>query len=158
MFQFLASLLPLAILAVVVWRRGRDPHAGAAPPARWLRLAGLIPLAVQLAIYLLFGFGEMLSGDLSGAAHLLPGAATVLFGVLAWRRPLDGGIALLASAALSAIPLIRNALVSPEEGLLSPAMLIIVAPQLLAGALFFASGLLSRRPAGIAPGAASAHW
>ena len=146
MMQFLAGLLPLAILVVVVWRRGRDPQAGATPPARWLRIAGLIPLAAQLAVYLLFGFGEMLSGDLSGAAHLLPGVATVLFAILAWRRPLDGGIALLASAALSAIPLIRSGLVAPEEGLLSPAMLIIVAPQLLAGALFLAAGLLSRRP------------
>ncbi len=153
MIQFLAGLLPLAILAVVVWRRGRDRHAGATPPAHWLRIAGLIPLAVQLGIYLLFGFGEMLSGDLGGAAHLLPGVATVLFGVLAWRRPLDGGIALLASAALSAIPLIRSGLATPEEGLLSPAMVIVVAPQLLAGALFLASGLLSRRPAGTAAAA-----
>ena len=152
MFQFLTSLIPLAILAVVVWRHGRDPQAGATPSARRLRLAGLIPLAAQLAVYLLFGFGEMLSGDLSGAAHLLPAAVTVLFGVLAWRRPLEGGIALLASAALSAIPFMISAADDPEPGMLLPGLLIIVAPQLLAGALFLAAGLLSRRPAGIAPG------
>lgn len=152
MLQFLSNILPIVVLGIIVWRRGRDPHAGATPSTQWLRIAGLVPLALQTAFYLFFGFGEMLSGDLSGAAHLLPAVVVVLFAFLAWRRPLEGGIALLAAALLFVIPLLPGAVAGSEEGMGSPALLLVAAPQLLAGALFLAAGFLSRRPAGIATG------
>ena len=98
-------------------------------------IAGLVPLGLQVAILLLFGLGEMASGDLSGAGHLLPAAATGLLGLLAWRRPLEGGSALLGVGLVSA------------AGFSAPsALLIMAAPQVVSGALFLAGGLLGRRP------------
>lgn len=95
----------------------------------------------------------MVTGEIGGAAHLLPAAAIALLAILAWWRPLEGGIAMLAAAALVAIPFIRTAAATPDEGILSPGLLIMVSPQLLAGALFLASGLLSHRSAGTAAAA-----
>jgi hypothetical protein len=130
----LANLLAIAVMGVLVLRQGRDRTVGSVPLARWLVIAGLVPLGLQVAILLLFGVGEMASGDLSGAGHLLPAAATGLLGLLAWRRPLEGGVALLVVGLLSA------------AGFSDPtALLILAAPQIVSGGLFLAGGVLARR-------------
>jgi hypothetical protein len=48
---------------------------------------------LQVAIFLLFGVGEM-AAAISGAGHLLQVAVAALLGILAWMRPLEGGVAL----------------------------------------------------------------
>jgi len=93
MILFFANIVAIAVVGILVLRRGRDRRVESIKSARWLRIAGLVPLGLQVAISLVFGIGEMASGDLSGAAHLLQAAVITLLGVLAWMRPLEGGIA-----------------------------------------------------------------
>ena len=142
-----ANIVAIAAVGFLVWRRGRDQHAGSTRSAHWLRVAGLVPLGLQVAIFLLFGISEIASGDLGGAGHLLQAAATTLLGMLAWMRPLEGGIALLAGAALFIIRFIVGVVSStplPESAVMSPAIGIAAVPQIVAGALFFIAGLLTR--------------
>jgi hypothetical protein len=42
MLQTLSTIIPIVVLGIIVWRRGRDPRAGSPPTAQWLRLAGLV--------------------------------------------------------------------------------------------------------------------
>jgi len=147
MIRFLANIVAIATMGLLVLRRGRDQRAGSIRPAHWLRLAGLIPLGLQVAIFLLFGIGEMASGDLSGAGHLLQVAVTALLGMLAWMRPLEGGAALFGVAALFIVNSIVGVVTSmplPESTAISPAIMIMAAPQIVSGALFFIAGMLAR--------------
>ena len=138
MILFFADIAAIAAMGILVWRRGRDRRVGSIRSAHWLRIAGLIPLGWQVAIFLLFGIGEMASGDLSGAGHLLPLAATALLGILAWMRPLEGGGALFIAGVVTSIPL-------AQATVISPATIIMAAPQIVSGALFFVAGMLSRK-------------
>jgi hypothetical protein len=138
MILSLADLAVIVALGIVVWRRGRDRRVESSRPARWLRIAGLIPPGLLVAFFLFFGIGEMASGDLSGAGHLLPAAAVALLAVLAWMRPLEGGIALIAGGVVAAIP-------PAISRVISPATLVIAAPQILSGVLFFVAGMLAGR-------------
>ena len=90
---------------------------------------------MQVAFLLLFGIGEMASGDLSGAGHLLPAAASALLALLAWLRPLEGGVALFIAGVVTAIPVIAS-------GVISSAPFIMAAPQIVSGVLFLAAGML----------------
>ena len=148
MTLLLANIVVIGALGFVVLRRGPDRRVGSIRSARWLRVAGLIPLGLQTAVFLFFGVGEMASGDLSGAGHLLPAAAIILLGILAWLRPLEGGIALIAGGALVMIAFIAGVVASgtaPESAAMSPAIMIVAVPQLISGVLFCIAGMLTRR-------------
>ena len=146
MILFLANIVAIAAVGFLVLRRGRDQRAGSIRSAHWLRIAGLIPLGLQVAIFLLFGMGEMASGDLSGAGHLLQVAVTALLGILAWMRPLEGGAALFGGGALFMVGFIVSVVTSialPESTVISPAIMIMAAPQIVSGVLFFIAGMLA---------------
>jgi hypothetical protein len=143
MILFLINIVVIVALGFLVWRRGRDRRVGTIKSAHWLRIAGLVPLFLQVAIFLLFGIGEMASGDLSGAGHLLQVAATVLLGLLAWMRPLEAGVALIAGAALFIAGMVTSINLS-ESTVISPAIMIMAAPQMISGVLFFIAGMLTR--------------
>jgi hypothetical protein len=134
---FLANIVAIAAVGFLVLRRGRDARAGSIRPAHWIRIAGLTPLGLQIAIFLLFGVGEMAAGDLSGAGHLLQVAVTALLGILAWMRPLEGGVALFIVGMVTSIPF-------PESAVMSSGIMIMAAPQVVSGALFFIAGMLAR--------------
>jgi hypothetical protein len=149
-------LINLAVVAGVgflVWRLGRDRRVEGIPSARWLRIAALVFLAVPVAIELLFGVGEMLGGDLSGAVHLLGVAVTALLAILVWMRPLEGGVLLCAGAGTLTIILL-TAVVRAGGAVVSPAIWIQAAPQVISGVLFFIAGLLGQRAAGRGAGSA----
>ncbi len=137
----LPNLLALIGVVWIVLRRGRDERVAASRPARWLRMAGLLLLIGQVAVLALFGLGEIAAGDWSGAVHGLQLALTVGLAVVAFSRPLEGGLALLAAslAVAAALPGLR---------LTSPAALILAAPQGIAGLLLFLAGRLAGRPTG----------
>lgn len=137
----------IAILGFLVRRSGRDRRVEGVAAARWLRIAGLVALAVPVAILLLFGIGEVAGGDLSGAMHLVELAVTVLVGVLAWMRPLEGGAVLSAAGGLFAVLLLRQGSIGEGEAV-TPAILILALPQIVAGVLFFVAGLLGQREQG----------
>jgi len=146
MLLSLVNILVILIVGFIFIRRGPDRRVGEIRSARWLRIAGMVPLAAVLLLYLFFGIGEMASGDLSGAAHLLPAAAIALLAFLVWKRPLEGGAALIAGAALYfLIFLISMGLSLPESGVISPSIMITALPQLLSGGLLLIAGMLARK-------------
>ena len=51
-------------------------------------------LVIPLCFFLLFTVGEVLSGDISGFAHLIQAVPVLLLIFLAWKRPLIGGVLL----------------------------------------------------------------
>ena len=148
MILVIANIVAIAAMGFLVWRRGRDRRAGSIRPARWLRIAGLIPLGLQVAFFLLFGIGEMAGGELGGAGHLVQAAVIALLGLLAWLRPIEGGAALVGIAVLFTVTFIAGVAASsavPEPTAISPGLLILAAPQLISGVLFFIAGMLARR-------------
>jgi hypothetical protein len=151
---FLANLVVIAVLGLLVLRRGRDRRVENVRAAHLLRIAALIPLGLQGAVFLLFGVAEMAGGDLSGAGHLVQLAVPVLLAILAWMRPLEGGIGMLVGGAVSAVPFVA-ALVAArpaaEPTVMSPALVILAVPLMISGALFFIAGLLARRATTIPP-------
>jgi len=144
--MILGFAIPVAIIVLgfFVRRRGRDERVGRAQPARRLRIAALIPLALQAGVFLLFGVGEMLGGDWSGAGHLVQLAVAVLLAIPAWMRPLEGGLAVLAAGVLQAASMAGD-LGGAEGAAVSPGLIILAIPLIVSGALFFIAGLLARR-------------
>ena len=101
-------LYPLELAAVIVlgfllWKQGADRTIAQNRRARILALVGLVIIGLNAALYLLFAIGESVSGDISGLAHLVPFALAALLAFLAWKRPLDGGIALIILGILGTI-------------------------------------------------------
>ena len=141
MILTLASIVVIAAVGFLVLRGGRDRRVGSVRSAHWLRIAGLLPLGLQVAFFLLFGVGEMAGGDLSGAGHLLQVAVAVLLGILAWLKPLEGGAALFI---LGFVFSMVTAMSAPEDVAMSPAILILAAPLIVSGVLFFIAGMLAR--------------
>jgi hypothetical protein len=141
MISFFASILAIAVLGFLVFRRGAEQRVKGIGRLRWLLVAALIPLALQVVVFLLFGIGEMASGDLSGAGHLLPAVAGVILAFLTWKRPLEGGAALLIVGVVSLAGLREAA-----------AILILAAPQIISGSLFLAGGMIARKAASSEPG------
>jgi len=103
---------------------------------RWFKVGGLVPLGLQVCVLTLFGIGEMASGDQSGAGHLVTLAAGLLLALLAWLRPIEGGIGLLLVGAASATQVTD-----------ATARLILVDPQLVAGCIFLLAGVAGWRAA-----------
>jgi len=66
MVAALLSLVAIVAVGLVLVLRGPATYAGKSRTARWLAVAALVPLGLQVAVYLLFGIGEMASGDWSG--------------------------------------------------------------------------------------------
>jgi hypothetical protein len=139
MNSFLANIVVIVVVGFFVWRRGGDWRVGSVGSARWLRIAALVPLALQAMVLVLFGIGEMASGDLSGAGHLLQIGVPALLAFLAWMRPLEGGAALFAVGTLLVISMV-SPVTRAESAVISPALMILAAPQIVSGALFFIAG------------------
>ena len=66
MISLLANIVAIAVVGFLVLRRGRDRRAGSIRSAHWLRIAGLIPLGLQVAIFLLFGIGRLQKPSAAG--------------------------------------------------------------------------------------------
>ena len=142
---FLASIVVLVALGLIVLLRGRDRRVGSNRLARWLRIAALIPLGLEAAVFVLFGVAEMVGGDLGGGGHLLQLVMLVLLAILAWMRPVEGGVGLAVAGMVSAAQLLAGARGSPEPTMVSPALMIVALPQIISGVLFFIAGVLARR-------------
>jgi len=148
---FIANIVSVAVVGFLVLRHGRDKSVGNNKAANWLRIAGLIPLGLQVLINLVFGIGELASGELGGAMHLLEAIVIGLLGMLAWMRPFGGGITLFVCGALSVIGFIVALVASgalPKGALISSSIFFTAVPQIVSGVLFFMAGWLSRRAVG----------
>jgi hypothetical protein len=108
-----------------------------------LKIAAMIPLGFMALILLIFAIGESVGGDLSGLMHLVP---VVLVGVVAWlgwKRPLWGGILLLAGAIFEAV-FFGLALRGAGPGAVISPIIIMIFPLVLGGGLLIAAGWLQR--------------
>lgn len=64
------------------------------------KLLALALLAVPAVVLLLFAFGEMFGGDISGVQHIPEAVLLLLLAAAAWRYPREVGVALLAIGSL----------------------------------------------------------
>jgi hypothetical protein len=94
-------LILIGVLAVIVFRRSPIDIATLSKPAKWLFYIALVLVALYVGFWLMFGVGEMASGDMSGASHLVPATALVLLIWFARRRPSETGIGLAAMGLLA---------------------------------------------------------
>ncbi len=129
MTSIFVNILAIAIVGFVLIRKGQEQRVWDQPTASRLMIVGLIPLVLQIAIFLLFGLGEMASGELSGAGHLLPAVATLVLMLLSWKRPIEGGAALFVIGA-----------VTTTDFSDTTALLIMAAPQIFSGLMFLLAG------------------
>lgn len=104
--------------------------------AQTLRIAGLAVIGLVVAFLLFMGIGEMASGDLSGASHLIP--AVVLAGLAALSlKTLRGSGAALAVVGLAVGIFFYMQMGKPETRL--TAIMLTGAPILLGGLLLMAA-------------------
>ena len=147
-------LYPLELVAVIVlgfllWKQGADRTIAQNRQAHILALVGLVIIGLNAALYLLFAVGETVSGDISGLAHMLPFALAALLAFLAWKRPLDGGIALIILGILGTIlspPILRGDITG-----IAFTLIYSSGPLIVAGLFFLAAGLSTRRSSSIQP-------
>lgn len=137
------ELVAIAALAILTLGRGRDDLSSAGKCAVWLRRAGLAVLAAYAGLFLLFGVGEMASGDWSGAGHLISVLIVVVLAILAARRLLLGGVVLLVLGISAAWRVAGPDLAGNPGRLMTVALL--GGPQILGGVCLLAAGLLARR-------------
>ncbi len=133
MTSIFVSILAIAIVGFVLFRKGGDQRVHEHRTASRLMIVGLIPLGLQIAIFMLFGLGEMASGELSGAGHLLPAVATLVLMLLSWKRPIEGGAALFVIGA-----------VTTTDFSDTTALLIMAAPQIFSGLMFLLAGWIAQ--------------
>lgn len=147
MALLLANLIAIVVLGILVLRRGSDPRIKSSTPARVLRIVACIILGIPLVVFLIFGIGEMVGGDLSGGMHLVEALIVVLVGILSWKRPFEAGIILcLSSLALGGFFLINLLADHVREGPINfHSLLILVLPTLITGILFLSAGIMARR-------------
>lgn len=108
-----------------------------------LKIAALVFPGLTVAVLFLFAVGELVGGDWTGVGHLAQAIPILLFLWLGWKRPLWGGIFLLALSLLAALSL-APILSGPDW--LAP-FLIVIVPLLLSGVLMLSAFGFERRAA-----------
>jgi hypothetical protein len=89
-------LLTVVVLAFICIRRERDLRPLQHPYARTIYYTALVLLAVYGLFWLVFGFGEIFAGLVSGLIHVAPALCVALLWVFSHRRPYESGIGLCA--------------------------------------------------------------
>jgi len=112
-----------------------------------LKIIGLLPIGLIALVSLIFGIGESTGGDFSGLMHLVPFVILGLAMWLCWKRPLWGGILLLAMALFRAFALIPELFLRPPGSVWSPSLFMLIIIPAISGGLFLYVGLLERKPA-----------
>ncbi len=110
---------------------------------RGLKIAAMIPLGFMMSILLVFGIGESVGGDLSGLMHLVPLVFAGLVIWLCWKRPLWGGILLLAGAFIQALEFV-GAFVGADPGSILAPLVIMILPMTLSGLLLLTAAWIGR--------------
>jgi hypothetical protein len=114
--------------------------------AKQLKVAGLIPLLIPIALLLLFTVAETVGGDISGLGHLIMLAPLLVLAVFAWKKPdLAGKILVVIGVLLAILGLAQAVLarVVVGEGMGIGALigtgLVIYVPIITSGLLFRAA-------------------
>jgi hypothetical protein len=109
-----------------------------------LKIAAMVPLGFMVAILLIFAIGESVGGDLSGLMHLVPVVLVGLVIWLCWKRPLWGGILLLAGAIFEAVFFAIALRDAGPGGMVSP-IIIMILPLTLSGVLLLTAAWVGRK-------------
>jgi len=112
-----------------------------------LKIIGLLPIGLIALVSLAFGIGESTGGDLGGLMHLVSFVIVGLAMWLCWKRPLWGGILLLAIALFRTLALIPELFLRPPGSVWSPSLFLLIIIPAISGGLFLYAGLLERRTA-----------
>jgi hypothetical protein len=108
-----------------------------------LKIVAMLPLGFMVLVLLAFGIGESLGGDLSGLMHLVPVVFVGLVVWLCWKRPLWGGLLLLAGAALQANIFGRAWMNAAPSGMIAP-LVIMILPLAFSGILLLLAARVER--------------
>ena len=112
-------------------------------PMRWPKIAGEALLLVPVVALAWAGLSEVAGGDYTGVQHIVEVIPLAAFAVIAWRWPRLGGVLLAGISVLLIATYVGFALTNGERG---PAWLwlvvglVLFAPPLLGGALFWHAG------------------
>lgn len=143
MIAFIVILLAVVVLAFFIARKPADVEVRRRPLPRGLEYAALAALGLGVAFWLMMGLGEMIGGDFSGVAHLPAALVAGLLMGLAWRRPWETGLALLALGLTLGVYffVVSNGF---QDGFGAP--LLLALPNVFVGGLLTLAAWLARRP------------
>jgi len=113
--------------------------------AQTLKIAGLVVIGLVIAILLLFGIGEMASGDLSGLSHVIPAIVLGGVAVLSLKTVRGSGVTLMVLGVFIAVFFLMQTV--PFQSRLT-AILLTGGPILLGGLLLVAASGLNEKPEG----------
>jgi len=137
------TVVAIVVLAVIVFRRGADKVVVSNKHAKWVLRSALILMGIYAIFWLIFGIGEMISGDLSGVIHLIPAIMIVALMLLALRRPMEGGVVLAVLGVLASV--YYFAAIARGWAFKVQAALVGGVPYFVFGLLFLAAVALARR-------------
>lgn len=110
--------------------------------AQVLKIAGLAVIGLVVAFLLFMGIGEMASGDLSGASHVIPAVVLGGLAALSFKTARAGGAVLAVLGAL--IGLFFYTQTSSLQARLT-AIMLTGGPLLVGGLLLLASAAVAGR-------------
>ena len=113
--------------------------------AKILKIIGLLPIGLMSLVFLIFGIGESVGGDMGGLMHLVSFVIAALAIWLCWKYPLWGGIFLLAVTLFRTLALIPELFLRPTGSIWSPSLFMLTFLPAIPGALFLYAGLLERK-------------
>ena len=102
-----------------------------------LKRVAIALLIIPLGILLLFTFGEVFSGDISGLQHLIQAIPLLLLAYLAYKKPLIAGIILLVISL--ALGILYSVIVSFTFQAILIVEAILFLPPFISGLLFILS-------------------
>ena len=119
--------------------RGAGDRSGRRVP--WVKLLGLVCCLGPLALLLAFAFGEGVLDE--GWGHLLQAAPLVVLVIVAWWRPLAGGLLITIVATALAVVYAATGL---EHDWWLPTVLMFFVPAIVGGLLFAVVGITGKAP------------
>jgi hypothetical protein len=109
-----------------------------------LKAAATVLTAPPIVILLLFTFGEVFGGDISGVQHLVQLLPLAIVVAGAWRFPRVGGAALVGLSLVLGV-VYPFAFAGADLGTIIVVELLLFVPPALAGLLFLAAARASSR-------------
>ena len=142
--MLLPFLIGLAILVLVAAALERKPDQAVDRHrvAHRLKYLALVPLGLMTAFLLLMGIGEMVGGDLSGVAHLIPAVPVVILMFLVSKQSAVGGGVLVILGLLAAI-YYYGEMIRPQDKL--QAALFMGSPFVVSGLLLLVAVAVARK-------------
>lgn len=102
-----------------------------------LKKIGVGLLFIPLSILLLFTFGEVFSGDMSGLSHLIQAAPLLLLILFSIKKPYTGGLLLLIAGFVLGVLYVIWAPLEPQTILIVESLLFL--PPIISGLLLVLS-------------------